>query len=354
MARAMIRRYASLFRQDLKVTLRSGFTYVVVILAAILVAVVDFAVPSEVKLTPSELFVDLTEDKAFESVLRRERVEEARILRSREELTREVESTRSGIGIVMEGDLENPRFTVIHQGTEAPENLNLLDATLEGLVRLARGAKGPTASEIESLRPGARAARVPFNKGLVPLVMVFEVVMFGFVVIAVMVFEEKQEGSIRAIRVSPARPLEYILSKASVNVLLALAYGALVVTFTIGPGVDYPRLFLLVGVAAFLMTLVSLSVAVFFGNVSEFLFVAIIFMAIFSIPMASYLMPSFAPAFATWIPSFPVVFGVREILFPTGKEGFLAPMLGTLVAETAVFLAASHWAVTRKLMREGK
>ncbi len=350
----MLGRYVSLFQQDLKVTLRNGFSYVVLILAAILVAVVDFAVPSEVKLTPTELFVDLTEGRVFESVLRREGVEEARILRSREELTREVEKTRSGIGIVVEGDLENPRFTVIHQGTEAPENLNLLDATLEGLVRVMRGAESPTGSDIEYLRPRAGATPVPFNKGLVPLIMVFEVVMFGFMVVAVMVFEEKQEGSIRAIRVSPARPLEYILSKASVNVLLALVYGALVVTFTVGPGVDYPRLFLLIGAAALLMTLVSLSVAVFFGNVSEFLFVAIVFMAVFSLPMVSYLLPSFAPAFVTWIPSFPVVFGVREILFPTGKEGFLAPMVGMVLAETAVFLAASHWAVTRKLMREGR
>lgn len=350
----MLGRYVSLFQQDLKVTLRNGFSYVVLILAAILVAVVDFAVPSEVKLTPTELFVDLTEGRVFESVLRREGVEEARILRSREELTREVEKTRSGIGIVVEGDLENPRFTVIHQGTEAPENLNLLDATLEGLVRVMRGAESPTGSDIEYLRPRAGATPVPFNKGLVPLIVVFEVVMFGFMVVAVMVFEEKQEGSIRAIRVSPARPLEYILSKASVNVLLALVYGALVVTFTVGPGVDYPRLFLLIGAAALLMTLVSLSVAVFFGNVSEFLFVAIVFMAVFSLPMVSYLLPSFAPAFVTWIPSFPVVFGVREILFPTGKEGFLAPMVGMVLAETAVFLAASHWAVTRKLMREGR
>ncbi|MDI6713388.1 MAG: hypothetical protein QMD96_09135, partial [Anaerosomatales bacterium] len=176
----MFRRFVNLFQQDLKVTLRNGFYYVVLILATVIIVVINFAVPREVKLTPTELFLDLTQHKVFENTLRGQGVEEAWIFHSREELTREVAKTRNGIGIIMEGDLENPRFTVIHQGTEAAKNLNLLDATLEGSVRVMRGAASLTGSEIQYLRP--KATPVPFNKGLVPLIMIFEVVMLGFLV----------------------------------------------------------------------------------------------------------------------------------------------------------------------------
>ena len=52
------------------------------------------------------------------------------------------------------------------------------------------------------------------------------------------------------------------------------------------------------------------------------------------------------------IPSYPVAFGIREVLFPTGKEGFIGPMMLMLVIESVVFFILSYWAVGKKLMRE--
>lgn len=351
--RQWLKRFGNLFRQDLQIVVRNGFLYMVLGLAALIVPVINFVVPEQVKITPTEMFADLTEEKVFERTLRKEGVEEHRLFADREELERKVARTRNSIGISMEGDLENPRFTVIHQGTEAAANLNLLDAALEGAVRVMRGAPAITETRVESLRP--KAPPVPFNKGLLPVLLVFEVVMLGFIVIAVMVFQEKQEGTVRAYRITPAGVFEYVFAKAAVNVLLALVYGGLLVLFTMGlrPGVNYLPLFGLIALTGLLMTLAGLLVSVFFRNISEFLFAGLAVLGVFSLPAVSYLLPSFAPAFLTWIPSYPVVFGAREILFPTGKEGFLEPLLGTLAVECTVLLAAGTWAVTRQLLKEG-
>jgi hypothetical protein len=56
----------------------------------------------------------------------------------------------------------------------------------------------------------------------------------------------------------------------------------------------------------------------------------------------------------TWIPSFAVIFSVREILFPTGKTGFMAPTVIMLLLESLVALGLCYWLVNRKLMREGR
>jgi hypothetical protein len=179
-------------------------------------------------------------------------------------------------------------------------------------------------------------------------------VLLGFFIVAVLVFQEKQEGAIRAYRVSPAGPLAYILSKNLLLVVLALPYGGLLVLAGRGLEVNYLNLFILIILSSSLMTFAGLFVAVFFNNISEWFFIGVFILILNMLPLIAYAMPAFAPAWLTWIPSYPVVFGVREILFPTGKSGFMLPMAGLLAAQTAVALAAAYWAVSTRLMREAR
>lgn len=347
-----MKRFLNLFQLDLKVAVRNKFHYVVLFLAALVIVVINFVIPKEVKITPKEMFLDLTPEKSMEKFIKQEGIAENRIFHSRSDLENKVNSNKNTLGVIMEGTLENPRFIVIQQGTEPTETMNLFDSTIEEMVDTIKGKARPANHEIKYLRP--KALKIPFNKNMIPLLMVFEVVMFGFIIIAVMVFQEKEEGSIKAYRISPTGILEYIMSKAAVNVLMALVYGGLIVLFTMGFGVNYPHLILIIALTSLLMTIMGLFVSVFFTNLSEFLFAALLIVSILSLPMTSYLYPSFAPAFLTWIPSYPVAFGVREILFPTGKSGFLTPMLSILVIESVMFLIASYWAVSKRLMKEGQ
>ncbi len=349
----MLKRFHNLFKQDLAIALRNGFHYVVLILALLCIVLVNFAIPGEAKTTPREIFLDATPDKVLEVFLREQGVEAERFYSDRETLEAELKGNRNTIGIIFTGNLGNPRVTVIHQGTESQRILNVLESTIEGALEMA-GAAPPreAAFDVELLR--REAPPVPFNKGMLPLFMVLEVIMFGFVIIAVMVFQEKEEGSIRAFRVSPAGVLEYILSKASVNVLMGLVYGLLIVIFTMGFNVNFLNLLVLIILASFLMTLAGLFLSVFFNNISEFIFVALGVVLLTMLPAISYMYPSFAPAFVTWIPSYPVVFGMREIIFPTGKAGFMAPLVQVLLVENALLLGLSYWAVQRKMMKEGR
>lgn len=348
----MIKRFFILVKQDLLVALRNYFHYAILFLVLLMVVVVNFVIPQEVKLTPTEIFYDGTINKVFESYLLQEGVEQDRIFQSKNELIEKVKEQNNRIGIIMEGTLENAVFTTIHQGSESTEILNVLDATIETTLDQMRGVVAQTNHRIEYLRP--KSAAISFNKNMIPLFMVAEVIMLGFMLIAVMVFQEKEEGSVRAYRVSPGGVLEYILSKAVVNLILALVYGGLVVLFTMGLKVNYLALFSVIVLANFLMTLIGLSISVFFRSLQEFLFVGVAILAITALPMISYLTPSFAPKFITWLPSFPVLFGIREILFPSGKVGFIASLNWVLLVESILFLGISYFAVLSKLMKEGK
>ncbi|MCA9972071.1 MAG: ABC transporter permease, partial [Anaerolineales bacterium] len=196
-----------------------------------------------------------------------------------------------------------------------------------------------------------RSEPVPARLAGIPIFLVFEVVALGFFLVAAMIFQEKQEGVIRALRVSPTGTLGYVLSKTAVFLILSLAYALLLLLLSMGLDVDYPRLLLLVALSSTMMTMAGIAVAVFFNNISEWFFAGTFVLLIFILPSVSYAIPSFAPAVLSWIPSYPVVFGIRELLFPTGKAGFLLNTTGLLVVYNLAALALAYWAVQKKLMQ---
>jgi hypothetical protein len=73
-----------------------------------------------------------------------------------------------------------------------------------------------------------------------------------------------------------------------------------------------------------------------------------------SLPMISYSLPSFSPAWMTWIPSYPAVFATRDVLFNAAGIERLAPTLVYLSALNLIALAASYAAVSHKLLKEGR
>lgn len=348
----MLRRFVNLLKQDVTVAIRNYYHIVILVLAAIMILFINFVVPKEVKLTPTELIVDKTEGKQLENFLLQDGADKGRFFNSREELMERVKEDDNTLGIIIEGDIKQPKVTVIHQGTESTEILNLLDATIENALDVIRDTARNTNHRVEYLR--LKVEPIAFNKNIVPIMLVTEAVMLGFLLISVMVFQEKEEGSVRAYRVSPGRTLEYILSKAVVNVMLALIYSVVLVAFTVGFDVNYGALILLIVLASFFITMLGLTVSVFFRNLQEFLFVGVFLMSILGLPLSTYLSPSFAPSFITWIPSYSVLFGIREILFPTGKGEFILSLNSILVVESIIFLVLSYFTVQKKLMKEGR
>jgi hypothetical protein len=343
----MIKRFTTLFLQDLIVAYRNGFIWVTLLLLVIMSLLV-LLLPEKVESQTAELFYDGSVDQVMTSYLRRQGADESAIYTDRAALDDSLRENKGRIGIVFSGSLDHPAFTIITSGQVAEENLNLLAASLESMIADLRGTPGPENYRVEMLRPSSPP--IPFNLVGIPVFIVFEVVLLGFFIVAVLVFQEKQEGVLRAYRVSPAGPLAYILSKNLLFIVLAIPYGGLLVLIGYGFRVNFLNLFILIVLSSALMTSFGLFVAVFFNNVSEWFFVGVFVLLLNMLPLISYGLSVYAPVWLTWIPSYPVVFGVREILFPTGKTGFMLPTAGLLLAQTAVALAAAYWAVSTRLM----
>jgi ABC-2 type transport system permease protein/fluoroquinolone transport system permease protein len=341
----------SLLRQDVLIVMRSRFPHVTLIVALLLILLIHWVLPAEIQQTVDPVYLDMTPDSALTGYLLSMGVSSDQILTDPLVWQSEVVQ-RQSFGIKVEGELTDPTVTILHQGTESEKTLKVMDTQITALIRNANGIPASDRYRIVSLRPSATA--VPFNLSFIPLVLVFDVVLLGFMFVAVMVFQEKQEGSIQAYRVSPGGVMEYIWSKAVVMILLGILYTVVLLAFTMGIRVPWVQVILLMIVTSLLMTFFGLFISVYFSNLSEFLFVSVAVSALFTLPIVSYMTPSFAPAYLTWIPAYPALFGLRELLFPTGKTGFLIPIYRVLLVEAVILMMAAYWSVQKKLMKGGQ
>ncbi len=339
-----------LLRQDMAVVHRNGYVYVVLGLAALFILLVNFALPKQLEVTGREYLVDLTAGQLIAPIAREAGFEE-HMLASEEELQQALERDRQAVGVVFRGNREHPQAVIYRQGNEPEKAMRGLEAAVISIWNTAGDLEQPVTYRQELLRPASE--KPPFNLGFVPVLLAFEVALLGAFFVSALVFQEKEEGSIRAFRVSPAGTWPYILSKITVNVLLSLLYGFLLFVFTLGLRPELPAVLLLAALTGFLMTAFSLTISVFFKSLSEFVYVTAVIMTVLSLPMVSYFVPAFSAAYFVFIPTYPLVFGIRELVFSTGKTGFYLQMLLILAAEILVLLALARITVERKLMREG-
>lgn len=337
--------FGAMVKQDLVMAYRNGLVLVAVVLSAVLILLVDFAFPKSAQLSATEYVVDSTPDRFVAAYL--ERAGKAgNLLGSEDELLRRVKEDATAVGIAVRGTRQDPSVVVYRQGNEPEGAMQGLNASIALILREPQELH----HEQVLLRPDAPKAA--FNKSLVPVILATEVTLLGYLFAAVMVFQEKAEGSIRAYRVSPSGAWPYVASKLASNAILGVGYGAAILIFTVGPSVSLLPALGLVALAALLLSAIGLTVSVFFEDLSGFLYPAMGLFLLFGLPVTAYFFPALQVRALGLIPSYPLAFGIREVLFPTGKQGFYLPVVGTLVAEAMVVALVCVKAVQKRLMRE--
>lgn len=319
-----MKRIASMLEQDLKLLLRNAIFWVMAATLILIIIAVKFLIPAEFSVSDPALAVygfaySLPGSAALESPAAVER---------------HVRET-GGVGVVKQGD----QLTVIHAG--------LSDQAATALITLITPPEGAL-PDLQTTVLRSRAGTIPQNLRLLPVFIGFEAVVLGFLMAAVLMLGEKQEQVLKAYRISPGGPLTYMASKTLLFAGMGVLYSLLMVVATIGVRFDWLSFILLTVLASALYTLVGLSVAVFFREINDWFPIAVVMLSLNMLPMVSYSLPSFAPTWLTWIPSYPIIFAYEEILFATGKP--IASTYLILAAQVAVALALCARLVKRKLL----
>jgi len=336
------------FLKDMQLALKSFYIYIELGFALVFVAVMLFAVPEnfERKVT---VYAHLDLEGPSQAMAKESLAQEGYeivLLPSREDVEAKLADNRSSVGLAV--TLEDGRivYDYILQGYEDEKFKNIIKTSTEsGFAREMPGYENVTT--VTTLE--ANVERLSDRLNILPVFLALNAAFMGLFIIASYIFLDKDEGTIRAFAVTPAKVWHYLLSKMGVMLVSGLMSGLVATAFIAGLKAHYLHLILLLIACNAFGSALGLFIASFFDTITKamgWLYMSIIVLAFAAV---SYYTPAFSPLVIRMLPSYPMLFAFRETLYEVSDLRYIyANVLGFSLAGVAFFLL-SNWRFKKTL-----
>ena len=139
--------------------------------------------------------------------------------------------------------------------------------------------------------------------------------MVGFILGGALMLAEKQDGTVRALRVSPFGAAKYVLAKTLLFSLIGTVYASLICLMTVGVSIQWGLFLLLSFFGTAIFTMIGLAYTSPFRDMSGWFFSMVVLLSVNMLPVISYSSPSFTPLWMRLIPSYPILMAYRAAMF---------------------------------------
>jgi len=276
---------------------------------------------------------------------------------SRDEVVDGMTKNKAAAGLIITGDpVTEYQIELLTQPYTTEAMVKFFKIQMEDMLSLLspRGGLYPPevyqTVKVSSLEEGLRD-ELPFNKRMVPLILMIMVGMMGIFAMVSLIGQERSDETIRAYKVSPARLWEFILSKH----LILLAIGCVTFSIVYLPiiGFDgYLSALLIMVPTIILGSAIGVMLGSVFDNPMSGISWVMLLFVIFGLPAVSLFAPVFSPDWIKVIPSYHTLFGLDAAMFPNNNSHIIWNEAGILFAIAAVLLVLSMWIFTFKLRKE--
>jgi ABC-2 type transport system permease protein len=247
---------------------------------------------------------------------------------------------------VVHGDM--PKVDAYIWGESLAKNRAILEATVAHLVQELAGQEAPVEIVVITLGEGEN---VPWDERLLPFIVLMAVVMGGSMVPAASLVDEKQNRTLTALTITPARLEEVFLSKGLVGILVSVMVAVLILALNQSLGGKSSLLVLVL----VLSSIVAAEFGVLLGALTND--ITSLFAAVKAVGLFLYApaLLYFFPQIPDWIGRiFPTYYIIQPVVEVTQRGGTFSDVaLEILIlAGLAVVLAGAVVVVTRKVKRQ--
>lgn len=350
----MLRRYLGLLKKDIVTGYRNYFFLAVIVVALVFAAIVNFVIPEDAEIKPNVYYYDKYEGEhkdVFNDVFKRSKAKHNNIyeVNSKEEIIENMEKNFNSVGMIIKEVNNEPTVEFIMQGYENNQIVNTLVLSMKDDVN--KVVREDVQIDTIVLKNEINREKIPLNKSVLPVFLTMEPALLGLVLIAAFVFMEKDEGTIRAYKVSPGKIPEYLASKITFMTILGVISTIINTALVVGFKADYLSLLAIVIVASIFSSGLGLIIASFFDNVSQSMIWIIFISIVFSLPAVSYFVPSFAPLYIRLLPTYSLQFALREAVFGAGNSDIIYSTILTFSVLSIINYVVAIFAYKRNLAR---
>ncbi|MGM0386635.1 MAG: ABC transporter permease [Actinomycetota bacterium] len=243
---------------------------------------------------------------------------------------------------VRAGDKPELRFWI--GGESLASNRIILTVTTIDLVRALEGSAAPVAVEVVSLGEEG----LPISTRLIPVIVFYALVMAGLFLPGSSIVEEKEQGTLAALFVTPVRAGDVLLAKWLLGVFLAAAMAVATLALNRAVAGTWAGVVVVVLLAAAMSTTIGLLVGVAAKD-SAMLFAIVKGIGIFLIaPTLFYIFPDWPQWIAMLFPLYWIIEPIWQVAV-MGETLFSVTLeLGVAVAITVV-LGVAAAALARRM-----
>lgn len=278
--------------QDTKRLLTNALFWVITVTLVLIILLVNFALPDS-----------LGENKFTIVSYNVPQVASFTTIANSEDELRELVQSGDAIGLIKN---DSGEITVVHTG--------LSDKTIRSVMQ----SLSPSNAEVRSEKMNDNKTIIPFNKRMTPVFVCFEALIVGFILGGALMLSEKQEGNVKAMRISPVTVNRYLVSKTLLFSVVGTLYAMLLTVFCVGINFNWIQFIVLNLFGSALFTLIGLAFTSLFRDMSGWFFSAALLLAVNMATGISYSSPSFSPIWMRFIPSYPILFAYEDVLFGNG------------------------------------
>jgi ABC-2 type transport system permease protein len=258
-------RFAKILRKDLALGPRSPIFLWMILLPVVLTLILQVAFGSLFNPKPRLGIIDEGDSEITAQVERMEGIE-LTLLDDTEELKNLVEANDLDAGLVLQPEFDEavragdqPELQFYVSGESYASNRIILTVTTIDLVREIEGSEAPVTVEVVSYG----SAGLPISVRLVPVIVFYALTMAGIFVPGSSLVEEKEQGTLMALLVTPVRIGEVLAAKWALGLILASTMAAATLLLNQALGANWWQVLVVVLVAGALSSMIGLLIGTF-------------------------------------------------------------------------------------------
>lgn len=342
-------RMLKVLRKDFALGPRSPVFLYMIILPFALTALFQFAFGSLFTPQPRLGIVD-EGTSAITAAIREMDGIELTVLEGAEELRTQVEANDLDAGLILSAgfdeavrDGEQPPLQFYIGGESYASNRIILTVTALDVIRDLEGSEAPVEVEVVSFGE----AGLPINLRLVPIIVFYALAMAGIFVPGSSLVEEKEQGTLMALLVTPVKASEVLVSKWAFGVVLATVMSGVTLALNGALGPRPLDVLVVLVVGAVLVATLGLLIGVVAKD-STMLFALIKGTGVLMFaPAIFYLFPDWPQWIAKLFPLYWVIEPIWRVSVMGGAISEVWFELGVALAISAVMLPLIVWLARR-------
>ena len=357
----------SSFLKELRLSSKSFYFFIEILMAAIMLVILLFVVPENITTkekqyiyidlpTAAEEFVmndiisdDLDGKPVYETI--KSNGEEIRLtlyesedqkrylVNDEDDLLSIVDSERAVGATIRIDDDYQLTYTYYIQGYESERLQNLLLVIHNEDMQILEEV-----FDNQDVRTLSTEYRVLNDRqNLLPIFLMLNGSLMGVFILAAYIFLDKQEGVIKAFAVTPSTIFTYLMSKSLLLMVTGVVTSLILTIPIMGATINYFWLLVFLLSTSFFAAALGLLIAAFNDNIMQAFGVIFVIIIILGLPAISYSIPSWNPLWIKFLPSYPIVYGFKEIMINGNLLGFVLPASLGFIGGGALLFAYTNY-----------